>query len=218
MDKAKKKRITLYLVSKLAWLFVLALGKTARLEIKNIKYWHQARYSERATLISVWHGHMLMPIYVHRNQSIYAMVSEHDDGEMIAQTIMRLGYRTIRGSSTRGGYKAFRDMLKVLKKGKNCTVLPDGPNGPRYEFKLGSILLAQRSQALILPLTFSAKRKIVINSWDRFTFWWPFSKVYCVYGKPITIPRNISAADLESYRKHVEERMQELQQEADALV
>ena len=218
MDKAKKKKLTLYLVTKLAWLFVLALGKTARLEIKNIHYWHQAKYSAKPVLFSAWHGKMLIPIYVNRNQNIYAMVSEHNDGEMIAKTIIRLGYRTVRGSSTRGGHKAFREMLKILKKGNNCAVLPDGPNGPRFEFKLGSILLAQRSQALILPMTFAAKKKIVINSWDRFTFWWPFSKVYCVYGKPLTIPRNISASELEAYRQYVETSMQQLEEEADALV
>lgn len=218
MTKERKKQILLYLVTKVAWLLVLAFGKTARIHIKNIKYWYYVKQSSHPPLITVWHGDMLLPIYMLRNQNIYAMVSEHNDGEMIAQTILRLGYRTIRGSSTRGGQKAFRAMLKQLKQGKRCAVLPDGPNGPRYQFKLGSILLAQRSGALILPITFAAKKKIVINSWDRFTLWWPFTKVYCVYGKPISIPRNISKAELEAYRQFVEQQMQQLKKEADELV
>ncbi|MBN1464871.1 lysophospholipid acyltransferase family protein [candidate division KSB1 bacterium] len=217
MRENRRKRLLHYLAIKFAWLFILALGKTARMRVQHAHHWRRAMREKNGLIYLVWHGKMLLPIYVHRRQSISAMVSEHGDGEIIAQTILRLGYRTVRGSSTRGGQRAFRDMLRQLKNGERCTVLPDGPNGPRQQLKMGAILLAQRSGANILPLTFAAQKPIVISSWDRFTLWWPFSKCCVLYGEPIKIPRRLSLDELEAQRSFVEQRMLALEQEADAI-
>lgn len=145
------------------------------------------------------------------------MVSEHEDGEMIARTIQRLGYNTVRGSSTHGGSKAFRQMLKLLRNGQNCAILPDGPNGPKQEFKLGAVLLAQRAHAQILPLTFSTQKPITFKSWDGFTIWKPFAKCCGVFGKPFFIPRDIKPDKLEPIRIKVENSMNALVKEADAI-
>jgi lysophospholipid acyltransferase (LPLAT)-like uncharacterized protein len=218
MSKKPFKNILQILAVKIAWLFVLFWCRIGRIRVKNQKYLRQAYRSGAPILFLVWHGRMLIPLFAHRNQKIVAMVSEHGDGEIIAQTAQRLGFRTVRGSSTRGGQKAFRDMLKHLKHGEHCTILPDGPQGPRYEVKMGAIMLAQRSGALILPLTFSAAKPIIFNSWDRFMIWKPFSKVLLLYGAPIQIPRNIKPDELEDHRLFVERAMQRLHEEADALV
>ncbi len=215
MNKKRKKEILQYIAIKLSWLLILAFGKLARITVKNQKHHKTALNSGHPVLYITWHGKMLAPIYVMRNSKIVAMVSEHGDGEIIAQTILRLGYKTVRGSSTRGGQRAFREMLKLLKNGRHCTVLPDGPNGPRFVMKMGAILLAQRSGGYLLPLTFSAEKPIEMNSWDRFTLWRPFSRVSVLYGKPILIPRKLSPAQLEYYRKFVEQKMHDLQREAD---
>ncbi len=216
MLKSKKEFLS-YLGIKLAWLLILFFGKTGRISIKNRHYLRQAVKSGRPVIYVVWHGRMLLPIYIHRKDGICAMVSEHGDGEIIAKTIERLGYTTVRGSSTRGGSKAFRQMLKVLKNGTPCTILPDGPRGPRYEFKIGAVSLAQRSDALILPLSFSSSNPIVLKSWDRFTLWKPFAKLYVVYGKPMIVPRKISQEELEAYRIKIENQMNDLQEQADAI-
>ena len=217
MDKKKKKQILQYLAVKLAWLLILAFGKTARLCVRNEKNRRKAFTDGRPVIVLVWHGKMLAPIYVFRNFQIVAMVSEHGDGEIIAQTIMRLGYKTIRGSSTRGGQRAFREMLKALKRGEHSTILPDGPTGPSRVMKLGAILLAQRSGALLLPVTFSAQKPIIMNSWDGFTMWRPFSRVAVVYGEPMHLPKKLGPAQLEDYRQMVEQAMNKLQQEADDI-
>jgi lysophospholipid acyltransferase (LPLAT)-like uncharacterized protein len=218
MKKKRFKNILQILAVKLAWLFVLFWCRIARVRVKNRVHFRQASRNDAPILFLVWHGRMLIPLFAHRNQNIVAMVSEHGDGEIIAQTAQRLGFRTVRGSSTRGGQKAFRDMLKHLKRGEHCTVLPDGPQGPRFVVKMGAIMLAQRSGALILPLTFSAAKPIIFNSWDRFMLWRPFSKVLLMYGAPIQIPRNITPDELEESRLFVERAMQRLQEAADALV
>ena len=187
-----RKELLILIACKLTWLLILFFGKFGRVSVRNKQHWDSLYYQGERFIILSWHGKMLLPIFAHRNLGICAMVSEHDDGEMIAQTIQRLGYTTVRGSSTRGGSKAFRQMLSRLKKGVIGAILPDGPNGPRYEVKLGALLLAQRSDAWLLPVTFSSNKPITLRSWDRFTFWWPFAKLRMAYGEPIRIPRNLS--------------------------
>jgi lysophospholipid acyltransferase (LPLAT)-like uncharacterized protein len=217
MIKEKRKQILLYLATKLSWLLVLAFGKMARIRVKGAGYWRSLVNSKRGFIYLLWHGKMLMPVYFHRRRNILAMVSEHGDGEIIAQAILRLGYRTARGSSTRGGQKAFRALLREVKNGAECTILPDGPQGPRHELKMGAIVLAQMAGVPILPLTFAAQRPIVFRSWDRFTMWWPFSKVYVLYGKPITIPRKLTPSQLEEHRLTVEQQLLALEKEADDI-
>ncbi len=212
-----KKQVLNLLAIKLAWLFIMALGKSAFISVHNLKYLRQARKTGRPIMFVVWHGKMLLPLYAHRNEKVVAMVSEHNDGEIIARTAERLGFRTVRGSSTRGGTKAYRNMLKELKLGRHCTVLPDGPTGPRYEFKMGAVQLAQRSGAILLPLTFSAKNAVILKSWDAFTFWLPFGKICLAYGPPMFLPESADTEILELCRRKIQQRMMDLQNEADNL-
>ena len=217
MNKETKKKLLTYIAVKFAWLLIMFLGKSAFISIRNRKYVRASYRTGRPIMFVVWHGHMLLPIYVHRHEKVIAMVSEHNDGEMIARTVERLGFRTVRGSSTRGGSKAYRAMLRALKDGSHCTILPDGPTGPRHEFKMGAVQLAQRAGAVIQPLTFGAKKSIMFKTWDGFTLWRPFSRIALVYGKPITLPRKTTPEELESWRLFVQNRLIELQDEADAL-
>lgn len=217
MNREKRKKIELFVAIKFAWLFILLLCKVARIRYRNLHYYRMAESSGRPYIICTWHGRMLIPVYMLRNKGVVAMVSEHEDGEMIAQTILRLGYRTVRGSSTRGGSKAFRQMLRLLRQGHNCAILPDGPNGPRQQFKMGAILLAQRAGANLLPLTFSAQKPITLRSWDRFTIWKPFSRCIAAFGRPISIPKDLPPDELEAMRTRVENEMNNLVAETDAL-
>lgn len=197
---------------------VLAFGKMARIRVKNYDALRKLLRSEKSIIYLVWHGSMLLPVYVMRNRKILAMVSEHGDGEIIAQAIVRLGYETVRGSSTRGGSKALRTMIKRIKTGAECTILPDGPRGPRHEVKMGAIVLAQLSGTPIVIISSAAQKPIVFNSWDRFTMWQPFSKCSVVFSEPIRIPRKLAPDELESWRIYVENRMKAIDEDADAMV
>jgi lysophospholipid acyltransferase (LPLAT)-like uncharacterized protein len=83
-------------------------------------------------------------------------------------------------------------MLKALKSNNICTIMPDGPKGPRHQFKIGGLLLAMRSDVYILPMTFAASKPIILHSWDRFTLWWPFSRLCLLYGEPFKVPGDLS--------------------------
>ena len=217
MNKKWKKRLR-YLAGKISWLIILAWCRIGRIRVVNRHYLLQAKRSGAPILYLVWHGRMIVPLFAHRNEGIVAMISEHGDGEIIAQTVQRLGFRTVRGSSTRGGQKAFREMLRHLKQGDHCTLLPDGPQGPRMVVKMGAVMLAQRSGAVILPLMGAAGKPIYFNSWDRFMLWKPLSRLLLIYGKPITLARNTPVEQLEKQRLAVETALRNLQEQADALV
>ena len=217
MSKKNRKEILFLLATKFAWLLILLLGKTARIRIVGGHYWRRALELGNGVLIVVWHGRILLPIYIHRKLGIAVMVSQHIDGEMIAQTIMRLGYNTIRGSSTRGGKEAFHQMVTTLKNGNMCAIMPDGPQGPRHKFKAGALYLAQRSGAYLLPMTFSASHKIQFKSWDRFIIWRPFYKCVVIYGEPFQVPKDLNVAEMVRFRKTVQQQLIELEAKADAF-
>ncbi|MBC7187724.1 MAG: lysophospholipid acyltransferase family protein [Calditrichaeota bacterium] len=206
------------LACKLGWLLILAMGHLTRVRAVGRQNWERALSSGRGVLVMVWHGRILLPIYLHRRQGIIPMVSLHEDGEMIARTVERLGYRTIRGSSTRGGREAFHQMLAALSEGAICAIMPDGPRGPRHHLKPGAIRLAHRSGAYLLPVTFSCDRPIFARSWDKFMLWRPFARSVIFYGEPFAVPAHLSEPELEELRQKVEQQMIAFERQADEYV
>jgi lysophospholipid acyltransferase (LPLAT)-like uncharacterized protein len=215
MNKETTTKTVLYTVPRLTVLLLTFLSRTSLYLVRHQQYYQQVTETGKGFIIICWHGKMLFPIYLHRNRGICAMVSEHTDGEMISRTIQRLGYTTVRGSSTRGGVKAFVQLLARVKKGIPGCILPDGPRGPRHYLKPGVIVLASRSQRPLLPMTYAAAKPLVLKSWDRFTLWRPFSKLCMLYGEPIHVPAHLDEAGIEIWRQAAQECMDALEKEAD---
>lgn len=211
-----KNRLVFYFATRCGWLILLLLGKLTRITYRGREHYDRLVEEKKPFILCVWHGRLLLPVYIHRNQDMHVIVSEHRDGEMIAQTITRLGFTAIRGSSTRGGRKAALGLIRALKKGKPCCNIPDGPNGPRQYFKPGTLNIAQKTGAALILMTFSASKCIEFRSWDRFCVWKPFSKSLAIFSKPIPVPTFASEAEMEAFRQHIEKLMINQQNEADA--
>ena len=121
-----------------AWLIRL-VGSTWRFQIVGqIAQRDRGRYTF-PLIFAFWHGRMLPLSYRYRNQQIHVLASEHKDGELIGQTIRRLGFGHVRGSSTRGGARAIRELVGKLEEGFDLALTVDGPRGPRYRVKLGTL-------------------------------------------------------------------------------
>lgn len=211
-----KKKIAFWLATRFGWLLILALGHLTRLRFAGREHYDRLRKNKTPFIFCIWHGKILIPIFVHRRENVHAMVSLHTDGEMIAQTLHRLGVRTIRGSSTRGAQRATVEMIRALKRGIICAIMPDGPKGPRHVFKPGAITMAQKSGAYLLPFTFACSRAFRFKkSWDRFTLPLPFSKSAAIYGEPIAVPVNLKKEAFEDFRLLVEGKMLELEKYAE---
>ncbi|MGH7602329.1 MAG: lysophospholipid acyltransferase family protein [bacterium] len=210
-----KKRLLFWLATRLGWLFILLLGYLTRLRYVGREHLEWLRDNNKPFILCIWHGKILIPILVHRYENMHTMVSLHTDGEMIAQTLQRLGYQTARGSSTRGAPRATVELIRALRQGKNGAITPDGPKGPRHVLKPGAIGIAQKSGAYLLPLTFACSTPFRFNSWDRFTLMLPFSKSVAIYGEPIAVPADLKDEAFEDFRLMVEGKMLELEKYAE---
>lgn len=214
--KSLKDRLIFFAATRFGWLLILLLGRLMRITILGSEHIQRLRENGIPFLLCVWHGRMLLPIYLHRKDRMHVIVSEHRDGEMIARTLQKLGYIPVRGSSTRGGSKAALGLIRALRCGQFCAIIPDGPKGPRHEFKGGALAIARKTGAPLLPLTFAASRAVHFNSWDRFIMWKPFSRCVAIYGAPYTVPDTPVPESFEAARQEIQRRMIELDEQADA--
>jgi lysophospholipid acyltransferase (LPLAT)-like uncharacterized protein len=139
-------------------------------------------------LWALWHETILPSVWWHRNQDVHVMISSSRDGELITTMGRFFGYTAVRGSSTRGGDEATREMVEHLKAGKRCAITPDGPRGPRRQMKKGAVNIARLAGCPVVPFTFAAERCWRLRSWDRFIIPKPFSRAVFVYGEPILVP------------------------------
>lgn len=141
-------------------------------------------------LFALWHGRMFLSIQAHRREGIVTMASQSKDGEVIAGWLTRNGYSVVRGSSTRGGSQALREMLRRVRAGNSAALTVDGPTGPPRRVQPGIVELARLSGAWILPITSSSARPRFLASWDRYLLPRPFSRNVVVYGEPFPVPRD----------------------------
>lgn len=162
-----------------------------------------------------WHGRMIVPTWQARGRGIAAMISQHRDGEMVARLVQRLGFDTVRGSSTRGGTAAALTMLEKVKAGQVAAMICDGPRGPIYTMKPGAPFLAMQAKAAVIPATFAARRMWVFRSWDRFKVPKPFAHVHLLFGDPIPPPDD--TVSLKTFTRQLEAALNDLTARADAL-
>jgi lysophospholipid acyltransferase (LPLAT)-like uncharacterized protein len=151
-----------------------------------------------------WHDTLLLPTAY--STRIHVLISQHGDGEMIAQICRHLRIGTVRGSTTRGGTQALLNMLKLSRRA-HLGVTPDGPRGPRRQVQVGLIFIASYTGLPIVPLGVGYQRAWRFRSWDRFALPWPWSEARCVVAPPISVPARLNREGLEHYRSLVEERL-----------
>lgn len=136
-----------------------------------------------------------------------ALVSQSKDGEIIHQTFARSNLRSVRGSSTRGGTGAFRNILKEMKAGAVPIFTVDGPKGPRHDVKPGVIATASLTGFPILYLHSAYDRFWQFGSWDRHFFPKWGATLYLKYGEPFFVPKGLSEAEMEVYAKDLQSKM-----------
>ena len=166
-------------------------------------------------IVTFWHGRLLMMPFVYPGQSAAILISHHRDGEYITRIAERSGFRVVRGSATRGGARAFFQLIHALRDGSNAVITPDGPKGPRQRAKSGVIELARLSGMPILPVAFGAWPRTILKSWDQFLVPHPFGRGVYVWGEPIYVPGNADKAALEKFQSLLAERLDALVAEAD---
>ena len=172
----------------------------------------QGRY-----IYAFWHENLLLPAYHYGRARVHVLISQHADGQLIAETCRHLGFRAVRGSSTRDSIKAVREMLHRAQRG-HLAITPDGPRGPRRQVQMGLIYLAARTALPIVPAGFAFDRPWRARSWDRFALPRPWSRSSCVLGPAISVPSRPGREELEHYRQLVEDALQRVTEAAERLV
>ena len=134
------------------------------------------------------------------------LISQHHDGRIISYAVSHFGIETIQGSSSKSKISSAKSILKELENRNVVGITPDGPRGPKEKIKEGIISIQKKTNAIIIPLSYSARFKIKFNSWDNFIFIFPFNKFVAVWGNPITynskesISKNIQRVESELKR------------------
>ena len=152
-----------------AWAIRL-LGKTMRLFTIGGEAVDALVQEGKPIIIAFWHGRQLMMPLAYRGQSASILISQHRDGETIARIMKYFGFGSIRGSSTRGGLRAIRHLLKVAHQGQDLIMTPDGPRGPACRVQAGVIYLAKVTGFPIVPLTFACSKKKSFQAGMDFRF------------------------------------------------
>lgn len=164
-------------------------------------------------IYAFWHENMLLLAYQYGRPDIWVLISQHADGQMIADTCRHLHFNLVRGSTTRGGVEAVRRMLKAGR-AAHLAITPDGPRGPRRQVQPGLVYLAARTGLAIVPVGIGYDRPWRLNSWDRFALPRPFSRAVTVTADPISIPPDADKDQLEAFRQRVEAALSEATQRA----
>lgn len=198
-------------------LYIKFVYNSGQWHIKNKEIPDKLIANGKTFITCFWHGRLMMMSYAWPyNQSFFMLISDHPDGQLIAQTIDRLGFNTLKGSTKHGGNLALRNMVRTLNDGGYIGITPDGPRGPRMKVSNGAIALAKLSGAPILPLSYSVSSWKIFQSWDRFVLPLPFARGVFIWGDPIEIQKDSSDADLENARQQLENKLIELTKKADA--
>ena len=167
---------------------------------------------DKSLIIVSWHNRNILGPFGYlahqrKGRAFYPMASASKDGSLAAAGMKWLGVNCIRGSSSKGGTQALRAMIRKARSGGDLGITPDGPRGPAYRVQEGVITTAKLTGLALVPMTYQAKRKKILGSWDKMIVPYPFNRLNYVYGKPIIIPKKATEEELEQYRLELEQEM-----------
>jgi lysophospholipid acyltransferase (LPLAT)-like uncharacterized protein len=174
-----------------------AVAASWRYEAVNPAAWDGLVASGQGFACMLWHEMLLPLLWRHRGAGAVILVSHARDGQYLSDFAEAIGYRLVRGSSSRGAVGALLAATKELEAGSIVAVTPDGPRGPRRQIKPGVLAAAQRAGVPLLPVHAEVRHAWRLDSWDRFCVPMPGATVRVAYGTPLAIPQgggHLSAA------------------------
>ena len=188
-------------------------GRTLRITRFNLDVFKDPSLRAKRPVIILWHDEIFPLIPSHSDERMACVVSQSRDGELLATVLEGFGFRTVRGSSSRGGMRALVAAKRFMVEhdlGVIFTV--DGPRGPRHKVKPGAVFLANMAGSPIVPVRVVMERaKIFHKAWDRFQLPWLFSRCVITYGDPVYLPDcTKDPAEMQRQCEHLEQIMNSL--------
>jgi len=213
--RLREHRLVLQVVPRIAVWLMIGVYRLLRVVHVNTGYPESCLARGERVICAFWHGRLLMMPFAYPGQRVVILISQHRDGEYISRIARALGFQVIRGSATRGGVRALRQIIRALKEGLNLVITPDGPKGPRAKVKSGVIEIARLTGAPIVPVSFSAVRRRFLKSWDAFLLPLPFSRAVYIWGEPIYVEPMATKEEVAKYQDILAERLDLLTMKAD---
>tara|TARA_Y100000022_G_C13229527_1_gene366634 strand:+ start:659 stop:1318 length:660 start_codon:yes stop_codon:yes gene_type:complete len=160
--------------------------KTNKWDIRGSNNFKFLLKNKKSIILCCWHGQLLIPFMHLMNKKYYGLASLNRDGELISKIGKQLGWKMLRGSSSRGGSKIFVEIVKILRQPSSVVgITPDGPKGPEKIPKPGVIRAAQKTGAFIVPVSSMSTKNWQFINWHTFYLEKPFGKIFLQYGEPL---------------------------------
>ena len=163
---------------------------------KNSEIVEKLLKKNKSFVVCFWHNRLLMAVFCWKWPHEFKMlISGHSDGKIISNAISNFGIQTISGSARKNNVSSLKEILKEINDNSIIGITPDGPKGPNEEVKIGLISLLKKTNVPVLPLSYSAKFKFKLKTWDQFIFVIPFNKFVAVWGNPLQFDKNKTLAE-----------------------
>lgn len=210
-----RKKIKYFFIRKLVWLLIHLIIKSCKLRITGIETLEELREKNIPIIYAYWHRHIFVTIYRFKKTGARPLISLSEDGELVSRIAVEFGMNPVRGSSTRGGARAFLALVNTIKEDHSeVLITADGPKGPPRQIKDGTIRLAQKTNSVIVPICWHATReKVFTKTWDQFKIPLPFSKITYAYGKPFVIPADAAREDYCEVKGNLKKQIDSLEEE-----
>lgn len=186
-----------------------ALFATLRLRVRD-PHGFLAAPPAGPVICAFWHNRILaitaafLRVYPAGRRGVLVLTSASKDGMWLGQLAGHLGMGSVRGSSSRRGATAMRELLEKVAAGHDIAITPDGPRGPAGQLGPGLVYLAQKAAIPILPCHARFHGALRLKTWDRFAIPLPFSKLEVTLGPLISVPDTDSETAFEHERQKIE--------------
>jgi len=215
--QSRWRRAQVAVIGAVGYRLIALLGTTLRWKVEGLEHYDAALRSGQAPILGFWHGRILPATLYFRDRGIVVITSRNFDGEWIARIIERFGYGTARGSTTRGGSQALRELVRALRRGAPVAFTLDGPRGPARVAQPGAVWLASATGRPVLPFHLEASSAGTAGSWDATQVPRLFSTVALAIGEPLTVPPHADEATIQAATADLEARLARLEARALAM-
>jgi len=187
LKSKRTKRILAKVATALGPWFLRSLRATWRVRRVDWENYQVLAPDGARPVYTMWHENVAAGSTGHLGEKLAVLISQHRDGEIIARAVHSMGFQSIRGSSSRDGAKALRQMLAELGSDTGMVFTPDGPRGPARRAAPGAVYVAGTTGRPLVATGYAASRQWRLNSWDKMAFPKPFARVFIAYAEAIWV-------------------------------
>ena len=210
-----KKFLFNYVLPYFLYVLILIWCWTIRESRKTSEVEDDIRNLSGNYILTLWHGRVFyLFYYLRRRPDFHLLISPSQDGDLLAKLARLMGYSVIRGSTFKKAVSSARSLVKVLRRGERIIIIADGSRGPRAKAQAGSIQIAGITNSPLIPMTYGARRKIELSTWDRFVLPFPFTHCSVSFGKCISVPDRPDKKVLWAKQEELEKALNHLTEES----